>query len=407
MSRTITASPDWGMFSKKDEVRMKMKKMLVWMMVFAAGLLLAGCSVFSEPTEEVVIPTAVVEESVTAEGNLVPADYIMLSFGVAGQVSEVLAEEGDWVAEGQILARIGDTETLEAQVMAANLAVLQAQQALDYLTENADLITAQAQIDLVTAQQALVVAEQGWDLVDTEVFRENLDDARVEMDDAQADLEDVQADLEEYADLDEDNPNRKAAEDEVEETQQAYDEARWAYEELQNQFDLAEAQLTAAQEALTEAQSRAEATADGPDPDDLTLANAQLDQAKSQKAAAEKALTEAELKAPMDGKLVQMDLTVGEKTSPGIVVAVLVDDSQWYVETNDLTEDEVVKIAEGREVQITFDALPDQTFQGEVESIGETFQERYGDITYVVRILLLDGADTLRWGMTAEVTFAD
>ena len=383
------------------------KNKLMWVMALIAGLSLTGCSVFTAPTEEVVVPTAVVEESVTAEGNLVPADYIMLSFGVAGQVSEVLVEEGDWVEEDQVLARIGDTETLEAQVMAANLAVLQAQQTLDNLTENADLITAQAQIDLVTAQQALVAAEQAWDLVDTDDFREKLDDARIEMEDAEADLEDAQADLEEYADLDEDNPSRKAAEDAVEEAQQTYDEARWPYEDLQNRFDLAEAQLTAAQEALAEAESRAEATADGPDPDDLALANAQLDQAKSQQVAAEKALTEAELKAPMAGKLVQLDLTVGEKTSPGIIVAILIDDSQWYVETNDLTEDEVVKINEGQEVQITFDALPGQIYQGEVESIGEVFQERYGDITYVVRIRLLESADNLRWGMTAEVEFPE
>ncbi len=391
----------------KVEERMKKNNNVVWIIGFVASLLLTGCSVFTTPTEEVDIPTAIVEESVTAEGNLVPADYIMLSFGVAGQVSEVLVDEGDWVEEDQVLARIGDTETLEAQVMAANLALLQAQQALDNLTENAGLITAQAQIDLVTAQQALVAAEQAWDLVDTEDFRQELDDARVEMDEAKADLEEAQADLEEYADLDEDNPSRKAAVDALEEAQQAYDEARWPYEERQNQYDLAEAQLAAAQEALAEAESKAEATADGPDPDDLALANARLDQAKSQQVAAEKALTEAELKAPMAGKLVQLDLTVGGKTSPGIVVAVLIDDSQWVVETNDLTEDEVVKIADGQEVQIVFDALPGQTFQGEVESIGETFQERYGDITYVVRICLLESADSLRWGMTAEVEFPE
>jgi len=115
---------------------MNTKSKWVWIIVLAVSFLLAGCSVLTRPTEEVEIPTAVVEKSVTAEGNLVPADYIMLSFGVAGQVSEILVKEGDWVEEGQVLARIGDTENLEAQVMAARLTVLQAQQALDNLTEN-------------------------------------------------------------------------------------------------------------------------------------------------------------------------------------------------------------------------------------------------------------------------------
>lgn len=406
---TVILFAAWKNLSQKDEVRTKMKNKFGWTLVvlLAAGLLISGCSVFTEPTEEVVVPTAVVDESVIAQGNLVPADYILLSFGVAGQISEVLVEEGELVEADQVLARIGDTENLEAQVMAAKLAVLQAEQALKNLTANADLIAAQAQIDLVTAQQALVSAEQAWDLVDTDEFQQDLDDARVEMDDASTDLEEAQEDLEEYADLDEDNYSRKAAEEKVEEAQQAYDEARWAYEELQNRFDLAEAKLDAAQEALVEAESKAEATVDGPDPDDLALANAQFDQAKSQQVAAEKALAEAELKAPMRGKLVQLDLTVGEKVSPGLVVAVVIDDSQWYVETNDLTEDEVVKILEGHEVVITFDAMPGLIFEGEVESIGETFQERYGDITYVVRIRLLESVDNLRWGMTAEVEFPE
>ncbi len=56
---------------------------------------------------------------------------------------------------------------------------------------------------------------------------------------------------------------------------------------------------------------------------------------------------------------------------------------------------------------VTFDALPGQTFDGEVEKISDYALERYGDVTYVVRIKLQDGDDLLRWGMTAEVTFSD
>ena len=83
------------------------------------------------------------------------------------------------------------------------------------------------------------------------------------------------------------------------------------------------------------------------------------------------------------------------------------DDSGWYVETNDLTENEVVQISEGEEVTVTFDALTNKTFTGEVETISEYFQERFGDITYVVKIRLTGLDEALRWGMTAEVMFPE
>ncbi len=167
------------------------------------------------------------------------------------------------------------------------------------------------------------------------------------MTDAKDDLDTAQADFDEYKDLDENNATRQAYQDALDEAQQTYDEARWAYEDLQYRYDLAQAQLTAAQEALATAQKTSDDTTNGPDPDALALAQASLDQAKQQQAAAEAALGNVELKAPYAGTIVQVGLTAGAPTAPSQMAVVLMDDSQWYVETNDLTEDEVVKV-EGR-----------------------------------------------------------
>ncbi len=49
----------------KVEERMKKNNNVVWIIGFVASHLLTGCSVFTTPTEEVDIPTAIVEESVT------------------------------------------------------------------------------------------------------------------------------------------------------------------------------------------------------------------------------------------------------------------------------------------------------------------------------------------------------
>ncbi|HAF48187.1 MAG TPA: hypothetical protein DCL08_02970 [Anaerolineaceae bacterium] len=387
---------------------MKKTKVLMMTLFVISGFVLAGCAGSNQSDASSPVELApVTDPGVVAEANLVYADSIPLSFSISGQVNEVLVQEGDRVEKHDVLARIGDTEALEAQVLSAELMVLEAQQQLDDLNETADLVAAQANADLVQANQDLVAAERAWDEVDTDEFQQDLDDARIAMRDAKTDLEDAQDDLAENEDLDEDSPIREDYEDAVVEAQQAYDEAKWDFEDLQYQYDQAEAMLSVSQAAVVYAENQVAATENGPDSDDLALANANLDQANAQLAAAELALKDAELVAPISGRVVQVELTEGAMASPGQLAVVLVDDSAWYVETNDLTENEVVKIVEGQTVMITFDALPDRTFMGEVDAISDYFMERYGDITYVVKIRLLESDESLRWGMTAQVDFPE
>ena len=387
---------------------MKKNIMMIMTLLTLSGLLIAGCDLIQAPAEPNLIPTPVVDPGVVAEANLVPADYVVANFHIPGKVRDILVEIGDQVNAGEMLARLENVEALQAQILAAELAVLDAEQGLDKLYEGADLVAAQAKINLVEAQQALVEAERAWDDIDTDDFIEELDDARLEVIDARDDLQEAEENFAEHADLSEDHPLRVRFEDELEEAQVAYDEAVWAFETLQNRYDMAAGQLEAAQAVLDDAQRKADATLDGrPDPDDLALVVANLEQARGQLRAAEGALEDLELTAPFAGRIIRIELTAGAYTSPDQLGIVLADTSAWHLETNDLTENQVIDVREGREVKISFDALPGETFTGEVESISEYFLERFGDITYVVRIRLLQEDSRLRWGMTAEVTFSD
>jgi multidrug efflux pump subunit AcrA (membrane-fusion protein) len=391
----------------KLEMRLKMKKktMLIIISVLTFAILLAGCDLFVSQPEPRPDPTPVMQSGVIAEGNLVPADFIYLSFAIPGEVSNIAVAEGDTVEKGQLLARLGDIDTRQSQLDLAELAVLEAKQQRDALAEKASLVHAQAKVDLVKAQQNLLNVEQAWDQVETDEFLEALDDARIDLDDAEKDLKEAEEELAGVEDLSEDNLTRQAAEEDVEAAQQAYDEARWEFEALQYQRDLADAQLTSAREVVMDASKRVEATADGPDPDDLALAEANLKQAESQRNAAESALMNAELTAPFTGRVVRIELLEGARATPGTLAMVLIDDSEWFVETNDLTEFEVLEVDPSQKVILSFDAFPDMVFEGEVESISDYFQERFGDITYTVRIRLLESDEALRWGMTADVEF--
>ena len=83
----------------------------------------------------------------------------------------------------------------------------------------------------------------------------------------------------------------------------------------------------------------------------------------------------------------------------------LADLSGWQIETDDVTEIKVPSIKVGQAVTVKFDALPDVTLKGEVESISSVSQVKSGDVVYPVKIKVLENDPRLRWGMTAAVTF--
>ena len=117
--------------------------------------------------------------------------------------------------------------------------------------------------------------------------------------------------------------------------------------------------------------------------------------------------SDLDLVATIDGSVVDLNLTPGEQVTPGRPVVTLANFSQWYVETDNLTEIEVVDINLDQEVSIVPDALPEITLSGQVESIKDLFEEKRGDITYTTRILVSEVDPRLRWGMTVVVTFEE
>jgi HlyD family secretion protein len=77
------------------------------------------------------------------------------------------------------------------------------------------------------------------------------------------------------------------------------------------------------------------------------------------------------------------------------------------VKTEDLTEIDVVELVEGDPVVVKLDAIPDVDLRGTILSISPAFHERQGDVVYEVTIFLADTLTTLRWGMTASVSFVN
>ena len=141
--------------------------------------------------------------------------------------------------------------------------------------------------------------------------------------------------------------------------------------------------------------------------DEGSLARARYETARANLEAARASLADVELRAPFDGTVAGLNVRAGETIAAGQPIVSIADFSSWTVKTTDLTEIDVVKIAEGQPVTVTLDAIPDAKLAGKVASIGQTFTERQGDVVYEVSVELTDSLPNMRWGMTATVRFTE
>ncbi len=366
-------------------------------------LFLTACGSKAEDTSATTPTPAAV--AVIAEGHLVPNQGVYLSFLASGRVDEVLVHKGDHVSQGQVLVRLGDREQAAAALAGAQAQVVAAQQAYDLLVRTSDLGHAQAWQAYMNAQKARAAAQLAWDRLDQHSIQTDIDNAQADVTSRQTDLENAQTDLDKYSNLPADNATRKSYEDKLRTAQTNYDLAVQKAEDLTNRRDTVRAALDAALAAEAEAKRTYENTANGPDTGKLALAQAQLDLANAQAAAAQSALDNYDLKAPFAGTVADVNVSVYQMVSPQTWAVALADTSQWYVDTSDLTEMDVVKVSVGQAVTVTADALPGVVMDGAVETISAAPKVQGGDVLYTVHILLKDPSPGLLWGMTMEVTF--
>jgi HlyD family secretion protein len=430
-------------------------------LITLAGLFLTACGGAATPTTEA--PPPVVDQfAVIAEGRLVPVQFVDLGFRTGGQVAELLVSEGDHVQADQVIAKLADEEQLAAQIDAAQVELVNARQARKDLDTNAAKAKADAELEVANAVQAVYDAQRHLDGVEhpdiqdyqdaVTTAQENLDviDANQTIADvgsggaaiqgAQDAVENAQKQL--GATISAENgcggcdPDRmNNAQDNLNgaqnalttaqlglqnttiQNEQARRDAQDALETAQNHLNAAlagpnarqlaikQAELLVAQTRLDDAHTNLDKVSDGPDPDQVAAADARIQSAESSLTAAQEAVTRLELHAPFAGTIAKVDLKVGQQIAAGTPVITLADMSKWVVETDNLTEIDVVKISLGQGASVVLDALPDKTMQGEVTKIETVYEEKRGDITYTVDVTLASGDPLARWGMTAEVTF--
>jgi HlyD family secretion protein len=382
---------------------MNKKRVFAGLLVLATAALLAGCDGAMATPEATVLPVVADASSdvVVAEAVIEPARSEELSFEMGGRVVEVLVVEGDAVREGDVIARL-ETEDLDRALANADLSLRQAQLRLEQLEQppeernvaSAEAAVASAQAAYNEALQQLTLTEHG--LATGEEVRA----ARYARDEAYRLYQDLMAKR--------DRGVRGVGDSVVARAHDAYLDAEGRYNRAVENADFqllsARNAVNEAHRAVEQAERDLEAVLDEPDALDLQAARLEIEAAGLALEEAESALDDAWLEAPFDGTVATLNIDVGDTVGAGQGALTLATLDALQAVTKDLTELDVVRVAEGQDVVVTVDAMPDEAFAGTVSEIALSPGDYRGDVVYAVTVDLADVADSpLRWGMTALV----
>lgn len=298
-----------------------------------------------------------VRVSINGSGTLITTNAYDLNFSSQGVVEELNVQLGDKVKAGDVLAKQGNSITLEANIASSELNVLEAQKTLDDLLTNADVNLSQAYQNWVSAQDAYDTAlansqRSAYSRCSTEVnqkYATTLDQTSKQMTEA------------------EEGSDRWII------LKDRYDTALANYtycnsipqSDIQNyaiELELANATLTKSEQTYNDLKENS-----GVNPDDYRIAEAQLDQAK---AAVKKANADYEgntIKAPIDGVVTYLAADEGALMDTSLFMTVS-DLTHPKVEVN-IDESDLSEFTIGSPVEVVFDALPDLLFNGNLTEI--------------------------------------
>lgn len=394
-----------------------------WMGIGLAVALLVGIPAIvylvtmngpSEPNgAEEELQTAIVRQGdlvlfASGSGSLVPGREVDLRFGASGPVAELNVQVGDVVEAGDVLAVAGDREQLEAAVASDELALLEAQEALDAIFEGADLTAAEALLALGKAKDALEDAQRTWQN-QQEGYRASsttIKAAEAEVTVAKAKMNKEEGELGGLSHLPSDDPQRAQAYKDFAAAQQRYWSAlanlNWyTGHPTETQQNLLDGELALAEAQLAEAQAAQDLVIDGPDPTEIRMAELKVAKAEAELAVSLRNLEESVIVAPFGGTILEVTADVGDTVSGPFIK--LADLSLPHLEVF-LDETDADKFAIGYEAEIIFDALPDAIFTGRVIQVDPSLNTQ-GGVSTVQGLIQLDmgATDGLLIGMNAAV----
>jgi HlyD family secretion protein len=325
--------------------------------------------------------------SIGATGQVHANQSALISWQTSGKVEELKVKVGDQVEAEQELATLEQT-SLPQNVILARAELIAAQQTLDDLYTNAE--NAKSEALSRVSQSANQVRDAQYTLDNLTIPSNQKDLEPIEAYDLMRQkLAEARAAFEPYKFASESDETRQRLKDDLDRAQSDFDAA---VRRLQ-----AVVGLEVAEKNLENATKDYQTYQQGPDPLDIQAAEARL-------AAAEATLKLATLSAPFAGSITDVAIAPGDQAAPGAQAFRLDDLSRLLVDVR-VPEVDINRIQTGQDVELTFDAIPNQLFQGFVTKVAEVGTATQGVVEYVVTVELSNPDKNVRPGMTAAVNF--
>jgi multidrug resistance efflux pump len=283
-------------------------------------------------------------------GYLVPARQAQVSPAVAGQVVQVMFQEGQQVKRGEVLVKLDDAP------------------------HRVELLRAEAVVAEAQARLVLLKAGSG---------KEAIDQAKAEVEAAEA--------------------QRKFREAALERLRRGPDTVP------QRGLDQAQRELETARAKLAQARAALERLTQGPRPEEVAVAEARLRQAQADVERAKYVLQQTTITAPFAGTILARRVDVGSYVNPdglkiGASICQLADLRNMEVEV-DVAERDLAKIVVGQECRIRADAIPNRVYNGKVARLLPIANRAKGTVGVRVRVEIPEKDDNLRPEMRTLVSF--
>jgi HlyD family secretion protein len=289
---------------------------------------------------------------IKVSGNIETTE-VDVGFKISGRIVSLLLQEGDWVENGKILAKLDDEDLRHRFELA-----------------KATLNSAQAKLNKLLAGSR----------------PEELREAEVALHQAQFDLENKQAHYERMKVLFEGHVIPKET------------------------LDNAEAGYKIAKATVQRATENYKLVKEGPRKEDIEDAKAQVEQARASLKLAETQLSYTVLNSPLSGVVLVKSSEMGEVVNPGTSIITLADlENVWlkaYIPETDLS-----KVKWGQEVIVTTDLRPKKEYKGKISFISsqaeftpksiQTEKERV-TLVYRIKVDIPNPDRELKPGMPAD-----
>lgn len=316
--------------------------------------------------------------TINGSGTVRAKQSAVLMWQASGYVGDLDVALGDTVKANQVLLRLDKTR-LPAEMLQAEVNMLNAESAMKNLESDTALQRAKLQQDITSVESNLKT------------------------------LEDQKTAL----------SLRSCSQDRIDSLQKSYDQAlenyenypsqaRWLLVEnarqnlafcdpktIEDELNALESQIVLLNQTLSKHQNDLNKIRDGVDAEVENKLQLQLELAKKQ-------VDSQFVRSPFDGTVSALNNQLGDTVSPGTIAVTISDLSELFLEVA-ISEVDIPAIQVGQPAELIFDAFFEESYQGEVTQIASVPTTTSGVVNYIVTIAMKNGIDKVKPGMTAGV----